>query len=187
MKKLGKVCLLASFFSLIGLGLSNTKKADAMWQSMDWKQTGKKDYSDSYVLCSFDGIVKGHGTGFFSNDVSYWSGTSKAAWYGVNPYNADSITLTDVIWIDGIGSFSAGYPSGVTATYSSGGRMNYSYTVNNEWQMTVYYDYTGEIYSATYTGQKVSASFKFGKTFVVVDSESNQTYEYKGPIKYWFE
>ena len=180
MKKVVKVCLCASCFSLFGL--NNVKKADALVQTWSMTQRGEKAYSNSTVSCSFEGLVKADGRGFFRNDAGYWTGIAKAAWDGANPYNAETITLVNTFWLDGIGSFSIG-TSGVDVS-TSGNTGSCTYTIKDDWRIEVHYSYSAEIYSIFYQGQKVSAHFKFGNTFVDVDSEADNVYENRVTISF---
>lgn len=166
--------------------LNNTKSASALTENMTWKQRGDKSYQNSYVYVKFDGTVS-YTPYIFSDDRAYWNGESYAYWAGTSPWNADSITLNDTIWVSGIGSasFSAGYPSGVAVSVTTGSKeATYSYTVSNSYDKKCKYSYSSRIGFCTYVGQKESAYFKFGSAFVVVDSEANQTSEFKS--SHWF-
>ncbi|WP_162849885.1 hypothetical protein [Anaeroplasma bactoclasticum] len=87
-------------------------------------------------------------------------------WWGVNPYNADNIVLTNTISVDKVwGSFSAGgevgYPSGVSISggmtiSSTEDSKSYTYTVSNAWQNNVFYTYNARV-----GGFWLTADFKF--------------------------
>ncbi len=158
--------------------LNNTKTASAFTENMNWSQMGEKYKYDRHFFVAFDGTVSATPY-IFSADRAYWNGMSYAA-VRFSSNNADSITLYNIIWVSGIGSASFGYSGGAAASVTTGSKeATYSYTVSNSKYNISDYSYSGRIAMCTYVGQKAFATFKFGSVSVDVDSEANQTGEYK--------
>ncbi len=178
------------FVLLIFLGVSggifyNTfssyNKAKAL-QNMEWTQVGKKYVLGSYIRTGFSGTVSLKSKNFVS-DKAYWTGNSSTVWLGLSPFYADSMSHTDKIWLSGIGSVSISSSSiGVSTSTEKGA---FTYSINEKtYSVGVNYSYSGKIWKCFYVGQKSYGQMRIGSRFYVVDSETDQTYEYKSSYYY---
>jgi hypothetical protein len=165
--------------ALISILFFSGIKADALSDNYNAYERGEKNYNSSYVYTQFKGTVKTP-VGLFGQTTTY-DGKSRSAWLGGNPYNADTVTHTDSISISGIGGASFGYPSGISVS-TSGKTANISYSASNTWYVDVDYTYTASSWLILGVNQKAIGTFKFGSTFVVVDSKGNQV---SGYWNYW--
>ena len=178
--KISLISLLFVLFAVIVAFISyTTLTVNALSDNYNLYECGEKKYNNSYVYTQFKGTVKTPVSLF--GQRSTFSGTSKSAWMGSSPYNADTVTHTDVIGVTKIGGFSVGYPGGVSAS-TSGSSASLSYSASNTWHVDVNYTYTINSWLILATSQKSTASFKFGSTFVVVDSEGDNV---DGYANYW--
>ena len=108
---------------------------------------------------------------WFDDAKVTFEGESHLKWWGVNPFNADNIILTNTISVDKVwGSFSAGaevgYPSGVSINggmtiSSTENSQSYTYAVSNAWKNNVYYTYNARV-----GGFWLTANFKYSTTSV---------------------
>ncbi|OIQ73954.1 hypothetical protein GALL_444050 [mine drainage metagenome] len=74
------------------------------------------------------------GSGLTSAYINVTSGSSYARWYGATPYNADSIGLSNSVWVGGLGvSISVGGSSGVGISVSND-TVTMSNSVANTWR-----------------------------------------------------
>ena len=199
-KKGGKKLIVFMFigFGLIISSIFSCHIAFASTQNMNWHQKGQKNVSNSYIYTEFNGVVSAtSGSKFLwwgNEDSIICKGKSTTKWLGSNPFNADSITQTDTIWINGSGqpSYSAGISAGSSgaegslsiSSISSGEKNSYSYSLSNKWYVNVDYSYSGNIWSWSYVGQKSSGTVLLGNTFYLVDSEANQILDYRSDC--WF-
>ena len=180
------------------IALASTKTF-AKTQNMDWYQRGEKKVGNSYIYTQFRGTVsatKGAAFLWWGDDDSIeWKGNASTAWLGTVPsYNADSISHTNVIWVNGSGkpSYSAGISAGTSgvdgsigvSSNSDGVKSEYSYSLSNQWKVNVDYSYSGNIWSWSYVGQKTTGTVLLGNTFYVVDSEADQTIDNRSDC--WF-
>ncbi|NCU26075.1 hypothetical protein EOM86_05055 [Candidatus Nomurabacteria bacterium] len=101
---------------------------------------------------------------------TWWGadGTSRTAWLGSSPVNADSIVHRDILSCTGIGSMGIGIsPSGPNASVSlSGHTATYSYSLDNDWRINTYYGYkhTG-LLAFWNASMRTSATVRFGSNF----------------------
>lgn len=74
------------------------------------------------------------GSGLTSAYINVTSGSSYSRWYGSTPYNADSIGLSNSVWVGGLGvSISVGGSSGVGFSVSND-TVTMSNSVANNWR-----------------------------------------------------
>jgi hypothetical protein len=119
-------------------------------------------YSYTKYNCSF----------WFQNNFwdGWWGvdGTSRTAWLGLSPLNADSIVHRDILSCTGIGSMGIGLsPGGPNLSTSiSGHTATFSYTVEDTWYINTNYGYiiTGML-AAWNHSVRTSATVQFGSTF----------------------
>lgn len=102
-------------------------------------------------------------------DVSWGAkGTSRTAWVGLSPYNADSITHKDILSCSGIGSMGIGAsPSGPNASASlSGHSATYTYVVSNDWFINIDFNYKHTGLLAVWNcSMRTAATVQFGSNF----------------------
>lgn len=93
-----------------------------------------------------------------------WSGTSSTTWYGVTPFNADSIRHTNSIYVGGVGSFSLGSDS--AGCEISGSTIDDVMEVSNKWRIESNYTYdVKRSIFITSTDFSVSGRVQFGSNF----------------------
>lgn len=99
------------------------------------------------------------------------SGSSRASWTGINPFNADKITLTDKITFAGIVvSVSASGPNWSTTMQSA----TWTASQDNQWQIDhIYSDITCVGYDI-YIKQVTTGDFKFGTTYYTTSAIDSQ-------------
>lgn len=111
---------------------------------------------------------------FLETSANYTSNNSTVQWLGGTPFNATSVTHTDVWKNDGVSiSVSVSWPPGVGFS-GSGDTASWVTTVNNTWRTTHNWDSVRfsafDIYRIHYN---VSGSFQFGSSFYGVSSYSD--------------
>lgn len=190
MKKFTKIILPFLFVSTVStavafpLGLHfNNQSADA-WKilttRMTWHQESITKYLDSHLITGFKGEVFADSY-MFINDFVGWKGKSWTRWFGNNPYNADYVSLTNDIWVDGwgingvsftggIGTDSANLGLGILASKVDN-KYKEKHSVYNHWEVSTSYKYSARISNWTYVGQKAVSLHKFGSHFIINDSE----------------
>ncbi len=156
--------------------------------------SGSRGYNGSLLVTGWTGQLRANSV-FLGNDSLYFTGKSYSKWHGGNPYNADSITHYDILEVNGIGSVSFSASGGVSASGPSGSfgisatsasnSYTYAYSQRNAWQINVYYSYYSSIWDWSYMDLFTSATFKFGSTYIVVNSRINSPYINRGPIYYY--
>jgi hypothetical protein len=130
---------------------------------------GRLNRSCSYMYASFDDTVSHP---FFETSATV-SGSSRTAWLGTCPFNAEKVTLKDTICLDAVGfSISVG---GAGFSSSGGGCGSWSGSVTNNWQIThVYSGVHGSCACAIWRVRQSSAgTYKFGTTFYTVTANGS--------------
>lgn len=181
MKKIYVIALLMIVFTV---GVGSMLKANALTEYWYWRQTGREYFSNySRGTTSFDGKVE-LTPYVFSSDKAVFTGDSKSYvetgnygyWFS---WNVDTVTHRDVLGLDGIGSLSVGYPSGVGVT-TSGSSVSISYSADNTWKVEkIDYDYLMKLGVITSVSQDSFGDFKNGSTFYDVSSRNDEIDSYK--------
>lgn len=105
------------------------------------------------------------------DDVRDYSGTAEGGWVELNPWNADNIVLSNIIYCNKIlGTFSvsgqygqSGASAGVGITVSSTSTSaTYNYSLSNDWKVNVCFNY-----QARCGGLWIYCDFLFETTAVV--------------------
>ncbi|ARU60954.1 hypothetical protein CBW65_07545 [Tumebacillus avium] len=105
---------------------------------------------------------------FTSNVNNGWtnvsvSGSSRAAWVGSNPFNADSITLADKITYSGV-NVTISVP-GSSSWSISAFTASWSAKVSNDWDIDHTYSNINSTGYDVYIKQTTTGDFKFGSSF----------------------
>jgi hypothetical protein len=134
----------------------------AIHGSQHLKAEARRNRSCSYMYVRFDDTVSHP---FFETSATV-SGSSRTAWLGTCPFNANRVTLADQVCMDAV-SFSVSV-GGAGFSNSGGGCGSWSAAVSNNWQITHHYSGVkgsagiGAIYRVR---RSSTGTFQFGTVF----------------------
>lgn len=116
----------------------------------------------------------GEGVLSYGGRVEIRNGESSTAWLGGNPFNADTVWLTDAITVRGLNlSVSIG-GGGWSVTGSSVDKtITWTGSVNNNWRIR--HEYHGITFHGTgvWVGHNASGRFKFGSSYYTVGASDS--------------
>ncbi|WP_225306208.1 hypothetical protein [Mycoplasmoides gallisepticum] len=172
----------------------NKKEANAFFgkkTEMIWIQKGEKHVDGNDYKTSHDGRVWARDY-FWSSDEVFWRGVAEAR---VERVLFDSTLPNRVVlgvetWVEGSGrpsvsssigiSQSSGLETslGISSNPTEKGR-SFSYVFEDTNTSSVHYSYSGRIWSWSYVGISTNALFKEKNKVIIVDSMTDNSYEYK--------
>ena len=149
-------------FCILSVGVS----ADSgLWRITRYATYNRDIQKGCY--CFWDDNASQFAWNLFAPARMHFSGWSWASWLGTNPWTADNITVSNIISLQSVGgslsvSVGSGGASVGFSTSSSSNSVTYQYSVSDDWDLTVDFDY----YART-TGFCLRAGFIFEVSAII--------------------
>lgn len=165
MKKTNKISLFVLFSLCLILFSSKINAAVYGYRTI----SGFQNYyfKDSNSSTIFNSDVTTY-TAITKSDYARFVGYARSAWYGHDPYNADTIVHSNTFIVRGLGSISVSGGALSTPEVSvstTGNSATYTYQLNNEWILETNYDVKLKTSFGVSFDQEAGASFQFGNDF----------------------